>query len=75
MKIKFFHARWCGNCKMLEEFLKEVKGLEIEHIDVENNPDIAEEYGVMTLPTIITENGENIIGLVGLDILREKLEE
>lgn len=66
-----FYADWCGPCKMmapvLEELSQEFDGkIKIVKINVDNNPDLSSEYGVMSIPNmIIFENGkqkENIVG-------------
>lgn len=66
-----FYADWCGPCKMmspiLEELSQEFDGkIKIVKINVDNNPDLAAEYGVMSIPNMIVfENGkqkENIVG-------------
>lgn len=66
-----FYADWCGPCKMmsliLEELSQEFDGkIKIVKINVDNNPELASEYGVMSIPNmIIFENGkqkENIVG-------------
>lgn len=66
-----FYADWCGPCKMmspiLEELSQEFDGkIKIVKINVDNNPELASEYGVMSIPNmIIFESGkqkENIVG-------------
>lgn len=66
-----FYADWCGPCKMmspiLEELSQEFDGkIKIVKINVDNNPELSSEYGVMSIPNmIIFENGkqkENIVG-------------
>lgn len=66
-----FYADWCGPCKMmspiLEELSQEFEGkVKIVKINVDNNPELSSEYGVMSIPNmIIFENGkqkENIVG-------------
>jgi len=52
-----FFATWCGPCKMLapvlEEVCKEVKDVTIAKLDVDESLDLAKEYGVMSVPTVI----------------------
>lgn len=66
-----FYADWCGPCKtmvpILEELSQELDGkIKIVKINVDNNPELASEYGVMSIPNMIFfENGkqkENIVG-------------
>ncbi len=79
-----FWAAWCGPCKMIapyvEEMAKEYAGkMKIGKIDVDSNPKIATQYGVMSIPTIIIlKKGKVMDQLVGalskLD-LKRKIEE
>jgi len=52
-----FYADWCGPCKMLavelDAFSKENNTINIYKINVDNNPEIARKYGIMTIPTLI----------------------
>ncbi len=66
-----FYADWCGPCKMmapiLEELSQEFEGkIKIVKINVDSNPNLSSEYGVMSIPNMIFfENGnqkENIVG-------------
>jgi len=79
-----FWAGWCGPCKMIAPFIdelaKEYAGkIKVGKIDVDNNPKVATQYGVMSIPTIIFfKNGKVFNQIVGaaskLDIKR-KIEE
>ncbi|MBW6536657.1 MAG: thioredoxin family protein [Mariniphaga sp.] len=60
-----FYADWCGPCKevpsMLKKVKKEVKGVRIVKVNVDNNPFIASRFNVNRLPTLIVfKNGEPI---------------
>jgi len=53
-----FWAEWCGPCKMiapiLEQVSEEYKGrLSIAKIDVEENQNLAMQYGVRSIPTLM----------------------
>lgn len=51
-----FYATWCGPCKMFGPIFEEVskeKNVNFVKLDVDNFSDIAREYGVMSIPTII----------------------
>lgn len=51
-----FYATWCGPCKMFGPVFEEVSretDMNFIKLDVDKSPDIAREYGVMTIPTII----------------------
>ena len=66
-----FWAEWCGPCKMiapvLERMAEEYAGsLKIAKLDADNNPDAVEEYGVMSLPTMILfKDGQPVERVVG----------
>jgi thioredoxin 1 len=56
--IKYFTASWCGPCKMFGPTVDKVQvetGTNIQKIDVDNNKDMAINYGVMSVPTLIFE--------------------
>ena len=52
-----FWASWCGPCRtqlpILEEFAKNNKDVQIVKINVDQNTELASEYGVKSIPTII----------------------
>lgn len=53
-----FYADWCGPCKMLAPILKEVKdelkdNIKIIKIDVDKNQQLASQYQVRGVPTMI----------------------
>lgn len=52
-----FYATWCGPCKMMHPVIDSVasenENLKILKIDVDQNEDLAREYGIMTIPTLI----------------------
>ena len=59
-----FYADWCGPCNamapVIEELAKELEGkVKVGKINVDENPDIAVEYNVMSIPTLIVfKNGK-----------------
>jgi len=59
-----FYATWCGPCKMFGPIFEEVsneKNINFIKLDVDKYPDIARQYGVMTIPTIILfKNGQEL---------------
>lgn len=67
-----FYADWCGPCNamapVIEELAKELGGkVKVGKINVDENPDIAVEYNVMSIPTLIVfKNGKEEKRLVGL---------
>ena len=52
-----FYADWCGPCMMLapiiEEIANEAEGVVIGKINVDNDPELANAYGVQSIPTLI----------------------
>lgn len=72
-------ATWCGPCKMLspiiDELAKEVSNYSFFKLDVDQNDNIARQYGIMSIPTIlIFENGELKQTLVGFKSKEELLD-
>src|SRR3989339_1767250 len=67
-----FFATWCGPCKLqgpiVDELSGEVAGkFKVGKMDVDQNPETAGKFGVMSIPTIlIFKNGQVAKQLVGL---------
>ena len=58
-----FWASWCGPCRMLgpviDELASEADGYRVPKVNVDEEPELAERYGVMTIPTVIAfKNGQ-----------------
>lgn len=75
-----FFADWCGPCKMMapivEELATELEGkAKVGKLNVDENSDIAIEYNVMSIPTLIVfKNGKEEKRLVGVRNKEELLE-
>ncbi|MFV0287889.1 MAG: thioredoxin [Mycoplasmatales bacterium] len=66
-----FYADWCGPCKMLEpildELAKEIEDLKVVKVDVDEYQEIASEYDVMSMPTMLLfKEGKLIDQKIGL---------
>ena len=74
-------ATWCGPCKMLspiiDELANEIDTYSFYKLDVDKNEEIAREYGIMSIPTLlIFENGnlkQTTVGFKTKDELKEIL--
>lgn len=78
-----FFATWCGPCRMLSPILESVSEdyedkVKFVKLDVDEAPDIAKDYSVMSIPTlIIIKNGEEVaktVGALGAEELEEWIE-
>ncbi len=77
-----FWAPWCGPCKMIAPVLEELDTeigdkVKIVKVDVDENPESAGKFGVMSIPTLlILKDGEvvdKVIGFQPKEALAERL--
>lgn len=66
-----FYADWCGPCKKLspiiEEVARENPNLKVVKIDVDENYNLAYEYGANSIPTLVViKNGKEVNRAVGI---------
>lgn len=66
-----FWAEWCGPCKMLlptiEQLAEEVTHAKICKVNVDDQPALAQQFRVMTIPTLIViKNGQVVETSVGV---------
>jgi thioredoxin 1 len=66
-----FWAEWCGPCKMIAPVLEEISvehddKIKIGKLNVDNNPETARRFDVMSIPTLMVfKGGEPVKRLVG----------
>lgn len=66
-----FWAVWCGPCKslgpILEDVAAETTSVKVVKINVDENPELASQFRIMSIPTLILfKNGEAVKKSVGL---------
>lgn len=78
-----FFATWCGPCKMLgpvlENLANENKSVKIVKVDVDEARDLARNYGIMSVPTLLLfKNGKELsktAGYMPKELLEKWIEE
>jgi thioredoxin 1 len=79
-----FWAEWCGPCKLIAPVLDEIAGenvgkLRIAKLNVDDNPDIARRFEVMSIPTMIVfkdgQPAKRMVGAKGKGQLLQELSE
>lgn len=77
-----FWAEWCGPCKMIAPILDEIAteqgdSVKITKLNVDENPSIAQRFGVMSIPTLLVfrdgEVDKRIVGAKGKMQLMEEI--
>ncbi|AFL97498.1 thioredoxin [Ornithobacterium rhinotracheale] len=78
-----FWAEWCGPCRMIaptvDEISREFEGKAVVgKVNVDNNPDVAAQYGIRNIPTILFFKGgqvvDKVVGVVPKEQLVQKLQ-
>ena len=65
-----FWAAWCGPCKMVSPLVDEIAlenaDVKVGKINVDEQPELAAKFGVMSIPTLVVmENGKEINRSIG----------
>ena len=72
-----FYADWCGPCRMVlplvDEIAQERDDLLVGKINVNDNPELAREFGVISIPTLIVMKNGKIINRASGARSKEKI--
>ncbi len=77
-----FWAEWCGPCRMVAPVVEQIadeqgEKLKVAKLDVDHNPQKAQEYGVMSIPTLILFKGgqpaERLVGYMPKDQITRRI--
>jgi thioredoxin 1 len=60
-----FYADWCGPCKMMSPIIDQIAdelgdSVKVGKVNSDENMDLAEKFGIMSIPTIIIFKGGNV---------------
>ena len=75
--VKYFSATWCGPCQTFKPIMNEIanEGHSVQFIDIDQQGDLAQQYNVRSLPTVVIEqNGSEVNRLIGATTKRVILE-
>ena len=60
-----FFASWCGPCRMvgpiLDEIAEEREDIKVCKVDIDEQPELASRYRIMTIPTLMVLKDGNIV--------------
>ena len=76
MKVLRFTASWCQPCKMLAKTLEDVETqIPIEVIDIDENQELAMDYGIRGVPTLVMLDGDIEVKRVSGMLMKNQLTE
>ena len=63
IKIVKFGAPWCGPCRNQDQILEELEqeGYNIEKVNVDENEELVEQYGVRNVPTLLFFDDDKLV--------------
>jgi thioredoxin 1 len=76
-----FWAEWCGPCKMVAPVVEEIAGeqvgrLRVGKLNIDDNPDLARRFDVMSIPTLILfKDNRPLARMVGARSKRQLMDE
>ena len=73
-KLMLFATKTCPNCKMAAKFLDDA-GIVYNKVLAEENPDLANSYGIKQAPTLVIVNGDSVEKIVNVSNIRKFAEE
>ena len=74
MKVLRFTASWCQPCKMLAKTLEDVETqIPIEVIDIDENQELAMDYGIRGVPTLVMLDGDIEVKRVSGMLMKNQL--
>ena len=57
-----FYTNWCGECRLMDEEIKNIDNIKIIKVDADKNRNIVKKYGIMSVPTLVYfKDGESYI--------------
>lgn len=77
-----FYADWCGPCKMVSPFVEQISeessAYKVGKINVDESPDLAAKFNVMSIPTLMVFKGGKVVqsalGARGKDAIKAMLD-
>ncbi|MBU1126013.1 MAG: thioredoxin [Patescibacteria group bacterium] len=76
-----FWAPWCGPCKVMSPIVEELSGemesVAIAKVNVDDNPDLARQFNILSIPTFLIFKGGQVVeqfsGSMSKEMLQERL--